>query len=221
MRRSIITLALLALVPLTAEAQRPDNANDRIEAALSRAAQAGIPVALLESRIAEGRAKGIPEDRIATAVERRASGLARAQEALNRSVEKPTDADFSAAADAVEAGVDGEALHAVIQAARAEDRPVALAVLGELVRQGIEVEHALQQVTEALSRRGDALARLPEQAAAARERAGPPSEIGRPGAVGGASVPGTAGQPEGVPAAGQRPASAGPPQGTPGKRPGG
>lgn len=229
-RKTIFTVAVLALAPLSLSAQRPESAAQRIEAARARAAQAGIPVELLESRITEGRAKGVSEDRIAAAVERRAAGLARAKEAMARSTARPSASELSAGADALEAGVDGRTLRTVVETARAEDRPVALAVLGELVKQGVPVEQALERVTVALAKRGDALARLPEQAAAARARGGRPEGAGRPSGVGGrpgtvggkpSGVPG--GPPAGVPGAGQRPGGApgGKPAGTPGGKPGG
>ncbi|MBW3655590.1 MAG: sigma-70 family RNA polymerase sigma factor, partial [Gemmatimonadetes bacterium] len=178
-RTMIVGLALLA-APLSLDAQGSGRADERIAAARARAAQAGIPVELIDSRIAEGRAKGVAEARIAEAVERRAAGLARAQEAMARGGSRPTTPELSAGGDAMEAGVDGQTLRAVVQAARAEDRPVALAVLAELVRQGVPVADARAQVEAALARRGDALARLPEQAAAARARRGPPATAGRP-----------------------------------------
>lgn len=223
-RRIGLTLAVMALLPISVEAQRPEAATQRMEAAMARAAQAGIPRSLFESRIAEGRAKGVSEDRIAEAVERRAAGLARAQEALARAGERTTSAELSAGADALEAGVPGQALRSVIEAARAEDRPVALAVLGELVRQGMPVEKALERVTAALEQRGDALSRLPQQAAA--ERRGRPDGVGRPAGVGGrpdnvGGRPSGAGKPESLPTAGP-PAgipAAGKPAGLPGGKP--
>jgi len=167
-RTTLIVFAALALAPLPLQAQRTPA--QRIEAARARAAQAGIPAELLQQRIAEGRAKGVPEDRIATAVERREAGLERAQAALGGRGARSTPAELAAAADAIDAGVDAQSIRTVIQAARAEERPVALAVLAELVRQGVPVDQALARVTAAIARHGDALSRLPEQAAAAQAR---------------------------------------------------
>lgn len=215
MRKILFTLAMLAVAPLSLQAQSPDDAARRLESALARAVDAGIPVELLQTRIAEGRAKGVSEERIAFAVERRAAGLAKAQEALASALERPSAEEISAGADALEAGADGQTLRAVIEAARAEDRPVALAVLGELVNQGLPVQEALERVTTALEQRGDALANLPQQAAAARERRGAPEGAGRPGGVGGAPA-GMGGPPAVTPG--------GPPSDIPaptGKRPGG
>jgi hypothetical protein len=223
MKRHIVltaTIAWLAVAPVTAQAQRAGTPTQRIEDAKARAAQAGIPVELLDARIAEGRAKGVAEDRIALAVERRTTGLAQAQDAMNKQGRRATTAELSAGADAIEAGVDGTTLGVVIQAARDEERPVALAVLGELVRQGLPVGEALNRVTLALQKRGDALANLPHQAAT--ERGGRPAGAGPPAGVGGrpdgAGVPrgGAGGPPAGVPAAGKRPGQTG---GPPASRP--
>jgi hypothetical protein len=198
-RTTLIALTALALAPLPLHAQRTPA--QRIEAARARAAQVGIPVELLQQRIAEGRAKGVPEDRIAAAVERREAGLERAQDALRGT--RTTPPELGAAADALDAGVDAQSIRTVIQAARAEERPVALAVLAELVRQGMPMDQALASVTAAIARRGDALARLPEQAAAARARQhGPPAGVGHP-------VTPRGGPPAGVPGAGQKPGSHG------------
>lgn len=237
-RTTILAVALLTLAPLSLEGQA-QRAGERIDAARARAAQAGIPVELLESRISEGRAKGVSEERIAAAVERRAAGLAKSQEAISRSGRQVGVDGLSAGADAAEAGVDADALRAVIQAARAGEEPIALAVLGELVRQGQPVGNALERVTQALARRDGSLATLPEQAQADRGRRGAPETAGRPAGVGGGRPEGAGqgaggargGPPAAIPAAGGRPGAGGPaaggggggrPAGTPGRgRPGG
>jgi len=219
MRKTISVLALLALVPAALEAQRPE---ERIEAAMARSQQAGIPVALLQSKIDEGRAKGVSMDRIAVAVERRAAGLARGQAAMGGARSGASAADLNAAADALESGVSVVVLQTISETAPRERRAVAIATLTELVAQGHAPQHALDRVTEALQRGPDALANLPAQAVDARVRRGPPEGVGsrRPsgvGAQGGAgggpgmgSRPGSA-APAGVPAG--RPAGAGRPGG--------
>ncbi|MBW3571262.1 MAG: hypothetical protein KY467_09160, partial [Gemmatimonadetes bacterium] len=69
--RILVALWLaLAALPGAVQAQAQDP-QQRIETARQRAESAGIPVALLDSKVAEGRAKGVPMDRIAGAVERR------------------------------------------------------------------------------------------------------------------------------------------------------
>jgi hypothetical protein len=176
------------------------------------------------TKIAEGRAKGISEERIAAVAERRAARLITAQESLAGSGKRIGGAEIAAGADALEAGVDGRSLRSVIQQAREEDAAVALAVLGELVKQGVPVSQAHARVTAALQHGGDALAALPQQALEAQERRGAPDGVGRPATAGRPSGVGSAptgtptGTPSGVPAAGTRPGG-GPPAGTPGGRP--
>jgi hypothetical protein len=200
---SKIALALLALTlaPAQLMGQSPDA---RIEAAKSRATAAGVPVSLLESRVAEGRAKGIPMDRIAAAVERRAASLVAARDAMGRSRRDITAADLGAGADALEAGIPANDLRTVIEQARSGERPVAIAVLTYLHEtEGLPVDQALARVTSALGKGPDALRALPAQAAAARQRRGPPaaSEQGK----GARGAP-----PAAVPGQGNRPGTANP-----------
>jgi hypothetical protein len=163
MRRTLwwAAAALLWAGPL--HGQAPEQ---RVEQALERAARSGLPVVLLESKIAEGRAKGIGMDRIALAVETRLAALERARTALSRGAEVVSQADLAAGADAVHAGVDDGDLTTLARVTRGESRPVAIVALTELVRQGHASEHALARVREALARGPEALQNLPARAAA-------------------------------------------------------
>jgi hypothetical protein len=201
----VMILALAGVDLATAQVQPPQ---DRINTALARARQVGIPVALLESKIAEGKAKGVSLDRVAEAVERRQAALEKASQALRG--QPDAAASLSVGADAVEAGVSDAALKAIADNAPRDRRNVAIAVLTELVEQGHASATALERVTEALKRGPDALANLPAQAAAAR--AGGAGANGR-GRAGGAEP----GPPAGVPAPGTSPQAGrpgGPPTGT-------
>lgn len=132
----------------------------RIDAAMTAAAQAQIPAELIESKIAEGQAKGVAMARIATAVEARVAGLIRASEALKRSnVEAQSSGDLSVTADALEAGVSEDAVIRISRDAPAERRAVAVAVLADLVRLGHPVDHAFSRVSAAV-RSSAALANL-------------------------------------------------------------
>ena len=181
-------------------AQAPE---DRIATALEQAAEAGVPVALLESKIAEGRAKGVPEARIAAAVEQRLVALQQAQ-ALMRVSDDPADAvsdgDLSLGADALLAGVDGEAISTVARNAPRERLGVAMAVLTELVQLGVASPNALDRVMMALQQGPAALVGLPAQARGqARGRdgqRGPPSGLPTPGAQKN-EPPGKSGDPPG------------------------
>ncbi|HEX6747126.1 MAG TPA: hypothetical protein VF092_07485 [Longimicrobium sp.] len=205
MRRLTLT-ALLLLLPLSwAGAQTPAQ---RMQAARQRASQVGIPVALLESKIAEGRAKGVAEDRIAAAVERRLASLQRARGAMaGQPPVALTGADLNVGADAIEAGVEPGVLGRLARAAAPDRRAVAIAVLTELVQQGLASEVALQRVTTALARGPEALRRLPGEQGAAHGQAqaphGPPDVRGRANATAHGGQANGGGPPASVPGAGR------------------
>jgi hypothetical protein len=169
-----------------ATGQQPE-AEARIQAAFQAALEAGIPVALLQRKQLEGRAKGVSAERIAAAVEARLAGLTRAQAAFQRGrIENVTEGDLSLGADALQAGVSERALIEVNQRAPAERRAVATAVLADLVVLGHVPDQALARVNAALSRGPDALANLNAETAAtlrARGLVGVGAGVGVGGAV--------------------------------------
>lgn len=178
-RHFLVLWLALAALPSAAHAQDPQQ---RIEAARRRAESAGIPVALLDAKVAEGRAKGVPLDRVAAAVERRLAALARAREAMGTAPRGApvSAADLGVGADAIEAGVEPGALGRLTAAAPGDSRAVAIAVLTQLVSQGESSERALARVTAALRRGPEALRRLPGEAAGERgRRTDPPPGRGR------------------------------------------
>ena len=165
MRRNTLFLAaVLALAPVALPAQDPTaatGADARVEAALETAANAGIPVSLLERKIAEGKAKGVPMERVAFAVEKRLDALVKARDAMTRAgLENTTEGELSVAADAVQGGVSQTALATISQTAPQDRRAVAIAVLTDLVALGEASDRALTQVQSALSRGPEALANL-------------------------------------------------------------
>lgn len=187
MRYMKLFLALaLAALPVTAGAQQAVP-SARIDAAMSAAARGQIPVSLLESKVQEGRAKGIPEARIAAAVEARLNALVRAQTALARASARGIGAaELSVAADALQAGVSEASMVDVMTRVAPERRAVAAAVLTQLVQLGVASDVASARVHEAIARGGEALVNLPAQASErARVRvegrgrvdAGPPIEV--------------------------------------------
>ena len=197
-KRILLAAFLLLWLPLSA-AGAQDGPEQRIQAARRRAEQTGIPVALLDTKVAEGRAKGVPMDRIATAVERRLDALSRARAAMGGGSRPVSSADLSVGADALEAGVDAQVLGTLAARAPAGSRAVAIAVLTELVQSGVASERALQRVTAALENGPDALRRLPGEVAS--ERGGPPPGRGP------AATPGERGQGRGRSQGGGPPAS--------------
>jgi hypothetical protein len=160
MLKAIASLALLAALAPAASAQTGHGdaeAAARIRVAIDRAASAGVPAWLLENKVLEGRAKGIPAARIAAAVEHRADVLARVRAAL--ADRQPSQAEhtllsageLTAAATAHELGVKLEDL-AAISARAGSNRGAALAVLADLVARGRASENALMRVQAALAR---------------------------------------------------------------------
>jgi hypothetical protein len=206
---AVVAMALSGAAPANAQAQTPQ---ERIDAAFGRAQQAGIPVALLESKIAEGKAKGVSLERIAVAIERRQTALERAGQALRGEADGAST--LAVGADAIEAGVSEPILRAVGENAPRDRRNVAIAALTELVHQGHTPEAALARVREALRRGPDALSNLPAEAAAGRRGGGPPD--GQKG-NGRGRAGGEPGPPAAVPAPG-KPPQAGRPAGQGGGR---
>jgi hypothetical protein len=152
---AIVTLALAGAAAAHAQVQPPQ---ERINTALARARQVGIPAALLESKIAEGRAKGVSLERIAAAIERRQVSLERANQAMRGQADAA--ASLAVGADAIESGVSEAVLKAVADNSPRDRRNVAIAALTELVHQGQAPEAALERVRDALKRGPDALTNL-------------------------------------------------------------
>lgn len=171
-RRQMLTLAAtLMLAPAALFAQDStaaagNSADARVATALDAALEAGIPVALLERKVAEGKAKGVPMARIAAAVEKRLDALTDAKDALTKAgLESTTEGELSVAADAVQAGVSQTALLTITRRAPEASRAVAIAVLTDLVAQGQASEQALSRVETAIARGPEALANLGGQSA--------------------------------------------------------
>jgi hypothetical protein len=202
MKTKFLLATLLLALPATALAQRPE---ERIEAAKARVVSAGIPASLLDSKVAEGRAKGVPMERIAAVVEQRDAALLRAHTVIAQRGRTASEADLAAGADALGSGISEAVLRTISETAPQERRAVAITALTELVVLGERPEEALQRVTDALAAGPDALANLPAQARGAQGRGGPPA--GTPAAGRGG------GPPAGVPASGRRPDRGRPPGG--------
>ncbi len=192
MRNRILPLAavLLALAPAVATAQDSTtagttSADAQVAATLETALDAGIPVSLLERKVAEGKAKGVPMERIAAAVEARLEALTSARDALQQvGLTSTTEGELSVAADAVQAGVSQTALAAISASAPQDRRSVALAVLAELVAQGRASSQAQAAVEAALARGPEALANLHAQSGAAVQAGGAGAAVNAQGAAG-------------------------------------
>ncbi len=219
--RMAVVIAALALTGTAAAYAQVQPPQERIDTALSRARQAGIPVSLLESKIAEGKAKGVSPERIAAAIERREAVLERASQALRGEVDAA--ASLGVGADAIESGVNEAVLRAVAENASRDRRNVAIAALTQLVQQGQVPEAALERVRDALKRGPDALANLPGESGSNRRGSGSPDVRGNENRSGSGSGGGSGsgqsgrdpGPPSGVPAPG-KPSQSGRPDGNSG-----
>lgn len=178
MKRSALIL-MLAFAPAAVQAQsttasgaasaaaQATTPQARIDAAMETAVEAGIPASLLESKVSEGKAKGVAMERIAAAVEARLEGLTRAQNALQKAgVGAYSEGELLVASEALSAGVSENALISVTTKAPAERRAVATAVLTDLVRLGYDEGAASARLDGALSSGPEALVNLRAEAAA-------------------------------------------------------
>lgn len=164
MKLTIIAATVALMIPAAAQAQQ-QSADARIEAAMQAAARADIPASLLKSKVEEGEAKNVPQQRIAAAVEARLDALVKASRAMkDAKIESTTESELSVAADAMQAGVSQKSLVKVYRDAPQERRAVAVAVLTDLVRLGKANEHALARVSAAV-RSNAALANLQAEVA--------------------------------------------------------
>jgi hypothetical protein len=151
MTKLVITIGVALMVTSAVHAQTsPTDPQARIAASVQRAAAAGIPTALLQLKVQEGRAKGVAAERIAAAVERRERSLITARRQL-ADIAGIGSQDLAVAADALEAGVSVAALRQVASRAPAERRVVAIAVLTQLAQAGVPVEAAAAQVLDGAS----------------------------------------------------------------------
>ena len=166
-----------------ANGQGQGTAQARIDAALSAATEAKIPLSLLQSKVDEGQAKRVPMERIAVAVEARLKGLVRASKAMDRAgIEARSDGELLIGAEALDAGVSENALVRISRDAPPERRAVAIAVLTDLVRLGVASENALARVSGAVSSNA-ALANLNAEVSSQLRRGGMKSTLEAAGII--------------------------------------
>ena len=146
-------------------AQGSGDAQARINAAVEQALSVGIPVSMLESKVAEGRAKGVDMTRIAAAVEHRLEVLTTAQSAISARGSAVSHAELAAAASALDAGADVTDVQEVRESAKPEQRPAALSLLAELIAEGNLPAQAVAGVQTAIAAQSAALLRLQGQSA--------------------------------------------------------
>jgi len=155
----------------------------RIDAAMEAAARANIPVSLLTSKVAEGEAKRVSRERIATAVEARLGALMRASTATRRAdIEAQSTGELALMADALDAGVSETVVIRTVRSAPSERRLVAIAVVADLVRLGHGSEPAFARVSAALTTNA-ALANLQAEVASQLRLSGLDSTLNTSGVL--------------------------------------
>jgi hypothetical protein len=112
----------------------------------------GIPAAPLVNKALEGASKGAAPDRIVVAVRALAVDLRSARAALGAGA---TEAELVAGVGALRAGAEGDVLARVKRARGASSALLPLAVLTDLVAQGIPVDRAATVILALAERRAD------------------------------------------------------------------
>ena len=233
MRRTMTTVmvaATLLVIPATAVAQDdvisrlrevlPADVRDRVIARVEEALAHGLPGQAIANLALEGVAKGRSGAEVLAAAEALAGDLSVARDAVAQHGHQAAPAEIEAAAQAMQLGVDGEAISELARSAPSgRSLAVPIAVLGALSVRGLPSDWALAEVLSRLEARAEdpELAAVPAQADHLLAQGMQPSDVGLVLAAthAGFTVPvGPAGTPFGPPAG--VPANGG----VPGNRPG-
>lgn len=208
-RRLMLALALGYAAPAAAQQAANARLEGRLDPATARivsllvdsAAGTGIPSSPLVSKALEGASKGAAPERIVLAVRTLAADLRAARAALGP---RASEAELVAGVGALRAGAEGDVLARVKRARGESSALLPLAVLTDLVAQGIPVDRAATVILGLAERRAaDAQYRnLPRaHGRGGASGAGPASTADpRPGR-GSSSTPPGRGTPADVPAA--------------------
>lgn len=127
----------------------PAEVASRIEAILADAEAMNVPVEPLVSKALEGAAKGVPGERVVTALSSYAGRLEEAASLVGG--DRDAD-DVVAAADALKRGVPSQAVRS-LAGGSSGDVAIPLVVLGDLIEAGVPVDGAYDVVEDALARR--------------------------------------------------------------------
>lgn len=215
-RTTVAVLAALLALPAPTAGQEaggmdrvrqsfPDGAADEIGRIVADAEAEGIPAGPVVGKALEGAAKGVPADRVVSAVSAYADRIREASGLLPQGA--PTDG-LVAGADALRRGARPEAVRDV--GGRADGAtPEALVVLGDLTEAGVPAGRAVEVVTEALARgrRGEGMLAMPAAVRRLTRQGTPPGRAAR--AV--ARTLAGEGPPSGVPPVQLPPQAGGPP----------
>jgi hypothetical protein len=147
-----LSLALLLTVPAAAAAQdsrlieRLDTATAAsVQQVVDSARSAGLPTEPLVQKALEGGTLGASGERIVAAVEALHGQLGRARDALG---ENASDAELTAAAGALRAGLPPTALRRLQSLRSGQPLIVPIAVLTDMVAEGVSPEQATRSVLD-------------------------------------------------------------------------
>jgi hypothetical protein len=155
MRLSVLLVLLLLPAGLAAQdhrlIERLDSATAlAVQRVVDSAGRAGLPTEPLVQKALEGSTLGAPGDRIEAAVSALHGQLGRAREALGR---EAGEAELTTAAGALRAGLPPSALRRLQSLRSGRPLVVPIAVLTDLVAEGVPPDEATQSVL-ALARNG-------------------------------------------------------------------
>jgi hypothetical protein len=186
MRHLVVTGLVVFLLPAALAAQDrrlADRLDSGTAAAVQRvvdsAGRAGLPTEPLVQKALEGSTLGASGERIHAAVAALAGQLGSAREALGADAE---ESELTAAAGAIRAGLPPSALRRLQSLRSGRPLVVPIAVLTDLVAEGVPAEQATQSVLE-LARDGrpdDEFVALRRQVQTQRRGAGQPGPLDRP-----------------------------------------
>jgi len=143
---------------------------ERIGQTIAAAARDGLPVELLQDKVREGLAKGVPAPRITVALGRLSESLSGARAEL-AGRDRPSARLYRAVVDAHAAGAGRPEVGAVLAAtprADGEATARAIEVLGDLARHGFPVDAAARAVADVARARPQVLGQLVGEAEALR-----------------------------------------------------
>lgn len=152
-------LVLLVAAPLAAQDPDPLDRLDQtsrfqVESLVDSARTLGVPSKALLSVAYEGISKRADSRRIVRAVREKLDGMLKARNALGPSL---SEAEISAAADVLQAGVPAEQLQRFRSSRPGRPLAYALVVLGDLITRGVPVEEASSTIAQLWQRgAGDA-----------------------------------------------------------------
>jgi hypothetical protein len=153
----LVSLLVLAAVPVAAHGQdsrlseRLDSTTaSSVQAVVDSAAREGLPTEPLVQKALEGSTLGAAGGRIVVAVQALHGQLSRARDALGRGAD---DAELTAAAGALRAGLAPVALRRLQSLRSGRPLVVPIAVLTDLVAEGVPPEEATRSVLD-LARHG-------------------------------------------------------------------